>query len=147
MPNISQFKNVFFDRDKVLKSLDKAVGKNMKKFGAYVRRSARSSIRNKKKSSPPGKPPRNVTGKLKDFIFFGYDQSKKTVIIGPAGFEDKPNRPPELLEHGGIVVRPKRRRGKGQEQITYTYGGNPFMVPARDKELPKFMESMKDSMR
>ena len=147
MPSIEEFKKTFFDRDRVLSSMDRALQKNMSKFGAYVRTRSKSSIRRKKKASKPGMPPRNVTGKLKNYIFFGYDRQKKEVIIGPAGFQDKPLMAPELLEKGGTVVRPRSKNSKKKGMVVYNYGGNPYMQPAFDVERPKFIGMMKDSMK
>ena len=58
-------KQMFFDRAKVKNAVDKGVRKVLSKFGAFVRRTARSSIRKRKRVSAPGEPPsrgENTTG-------------------------------------------------------------------------------------
>lgn len=102
----------FFDAPKILASVDEVAVKVLSRFGAFVRRTAKSSIRKSKKSSDPGSPPRSHTGFLKDFIFFAYDPETCGVVIGP----EKGNqvsfttdmRPitgtvPHSLEYGGTA--------------------------------------------
>src|SRR5690606_6172596 len=48
---------LFFDRKAVTSRVDKATRKVLSRFGAFVRRTARSSIRKRKKTSQPGSPP------------------------------------------------------------------------------------------
>ena len=66
-----EFKQLFFDRQAVISKVDAATRRVLSKFGAFVRRSAKSSIRKLKKPAPPGHPPSSHTGLLKKFIF-GY---------------------------------------------------------------------------
>jgi hypothetical protein len=95
----------FFDRKAVINAVDKAELRVLKKFGAFVRRRSRSSIRKRKAISKPGEPPTSRTGKLKKSIFFGYDSTKKSVVIGPHLFESRAGKTaPELLEYGGTVA-------------------------------------------
>jgi hypothetical protein len=81
---IEQAKAWFFDRAKVLNAADKAKVKALSKMGAFVRRSAKSSIRKRKAASQPGNPPSSHTGLLKDNIFFSYEPARGgNVVIGP----------------------------------------------------------------
>ena len=77
---IDRVKGLFFDSKKVVNATTRAERKVLSRFGAYVRRSARSSIRKRKKVSEPGKPPSSHTGLLKRFIFFAYDPGRKSVV-------------------------------------------------------------------
>lgn len=78
-----------------------------RKFGAFVRKRAMSSIRRRKNPSKPGRPPTNQTGQLKRSIFFAADEH--TATIGPTKFNqvvpdiklDGRTTVPELLEDGG----------------------------------------------
>ena len=96
----------FFDSRHVMNRVDKATRSVLSKFGAYVRRTARRSIRKRKRRSRPGKPPSSHSGLLKRFIFFGYgtstveeDDEKKQVRIkarpfmGPAYEKELPGLP------------------------------------------------------
>ena len=71
-PNIASILSAagpFFDRQRVM-SGDRATRKVFSKFGAFVRQTARSSIRKRKSISEPGQPPSSHTGLLKRNIFF-----------------------------------------------------------------------------
>ena len=92
-------KSMFFDTAKVKKAVSSGTRKVLSKFGAFVRRTARSSIRSRKKSSAPGSPPSSHTGLLKRLIFFGYDPSRRSVVIGPAPLRSTVEAPPLLEYH------------------------------------------------
>jgi len=76
-------KQMFFDRDKVRKRTDAGTRRVLSRFGAYVRTTAKHSIRKRKRISEPGEPPSSHTGLLRRFIFFGYDRDRRSVVIGP----------------------------------------------------------------
>ena len=81
---LSKAKLSFFDSKAVTGAVDKATRRVLSRFGAFVRRGAKSSIRKRKRVSKPGEQPSSHTGLLKKFIFFGYDRSRSSVVIGPA---------------------------------------------------------------
>jgi hypothetical protein len=81
---IDKAKGMFFDSPKIVRAVDNATRRVLSKFGAFVRRGAKSSIRKRKKASATGNPPSSHTGLLKKFIYFGYDQAARSVVIGPA---------------------------------------------------------------
>lgn len=148
----------FFDRAPVMRAASKAARRVLSKAGAFVRTTARQSIKNapfderkprgqartnfrRSAISRPGQPPLSRVGTLKRMIFFGYEPERESVVIGPAavftGTRQTP-KAPEALEFGGIV----RRNGK-----TYRYRARPFMRPALEAEAPKFPGLFKDSVR
>jgi len=131
MIKIGNYKQFFFDRKTVIGAVDRATRKVFSRFGAFVRRSARSSIRKRKAISKPSTPPSSHVGTLKRLIFFGYDPSKKSVVIGPTPLNGKTEAPP-LLEYGGRIVR----RNRSGRKVTAKYGARPFMGPAFEKEKP-----------
>jgi len=105
---------MFFDKQAVLSAVDKATRQNLSKFGAFVRRRAKSSIRpasKKRTVSQPGNPPLSHTGLLRKWILFAWDPSSRSVVIGPTrisnqiGFTSdmKVTRGtvPSVLEYGG----------------------------------------------
>jgi hypothetical protein len=121
-------KGSFFDRDAVLKAMDKAAAQKLSRHGAFVRRRAQTSIRYRIQPSVPGHPPsghktmmRTKTNKrtgiskrqevspLREFIFFAYMAKEKAVMIGPAKTNQKNAEGsggktiPEVLEYGGQV--------------------------------------------
>jgi len=103
----------FFDSREVIDRVDRATRGVFSKFGAYVRTAARRSIRKRRKSSAPGRPPSSHTGLLKRFIFFSYDSGARSVVIGPERLSGR-NRgeAPGILEYGGGLrgVKNTRRR-------------------------------------
>lgn len=150
---MSMAKGNFFDRARVIQAMDRAARRNLSKFGAFVRTRARTSLRYRNKPSSAGSPPhvhktltRTKTSKkgkvskqsvspLRDFLFFAYDGSRKSVVIGPVKLNDRQGSVPEVLEHGGSsVIRDSLGR-----QRSVVIAARPFMRPALDatrKELP-----------
>ena len=130
---LKEAKGMFFDRSLIQSKVDAATRKRLSKFGAYVRQTARQSIRKRKGSSRPGQPPSSHTGLLKDFIYFGYDENRRSVVIGPVVLARKASGIPEVLEYGGdITIRWGQARGQ-----TVSIEARPFMGPAFDKELDR----------
>ena len=134
---------LFFDKKAVRDKVDAGTRRVLSKFGAFVRRTARSSIRKRKKPSSPGSPPSSHIGLLKKFIFFGYEPVKRSVVIGPVRLSQKGRgEAPHLLEYGGatkVVHRGKSKRAKVRPR--------PFMGPAFEKEQPQLPAMWRDSVR
>jgi len=134
---------LFFDKKAVRDKVDADTRRVLSKFGAFVRRTARSSIRKRKKPSSPGSPPSSHTGLLKRFIWFGYEPAHRSVVIGPARLTQKGRgEAPSLLEYGGttrLERRGKRKRAKVRAR--------PFMGPAFEKEQPQLAAMWRHSIR
>ena len=124
-------KKMFFDRKAVVGAVDRATRKVLSKFGAFVRTTARHSIRKRKAVSQPGSPPSSHVGLLKKLIYFGFDPSHRSVVIGPTPLHGA--EVPPLLEYGG---RARRKNRKGR-MVTATYRPRAFMGPAFEQEKPK----------
>jgi hypothetical protein len=125
-------KAMFFDTKAVTIAVDRATRKVLSKFGAFVRTTARHSIRKRKAVSQPGSPPSSHVGLLRKLIYFGYDHGRKSVVIGPTPLHGTAEAPP-LLEYGGRA-RVKNRKGRN---VLATYRARPFMGPAFEAEKPK----------
>lgn len=152
---------VFFDKPAVLGAVDKATRQVLSRFGAFVRRTARQSIRKRKGISKPGHPPSSHTGLLKQFIFFAYEPSRRSVIIGPEKLTGRVGQTAlPALEYGGesttwdMVSRREHvndrgvyrvHRGKQYRQIRIQ--ARPYMGPAFAKEKPKMPQMWRDSIR
>lgn len=142
----------FFDRKAVMDAVGKARKKVLSKFGAYVRTRARSSLkapgkkaRKAKAVSAPGRPPFSQTGTLKKFLFFSYDFTRESVVIGPArinGVVDPRALP--ALEYGGPSTVEDRRGGTRRP---VSVKARPFMGPALAKELPGLPAMWRDSVK
>jgi hypothetical protein len=131
----------FFDRAKVKRSVDAATRRVLSKFGAFVRQRARTSIRRRKGTSPPGSPPYSHVGLLRRFILFAYDADRKSVVIGPT-LTKEGSEAPRLLEYGGdtvVEVEGKRQRLR--------YRPRPFMRPAFEQEKTRLPTLWRDSVR
>ena len=134
---------LFFDTKAVRGKVDAGTRRVLSKFGAFVRRTARSSIRKRKKPSSPGSPPSSHIGLLKKFIFFGYEPAKRSVVIGPVRLSQKGRgEAPHLLEYGGATK--VERRGKSKRAKVRP---RPFMGPAFEKEQPQLPAMWRDSVR
>lgn len=167
MLTVANFKGSFFDRAGVLAALDRAEKRGLSRFGAFVRRTARSSIRKRKATSKPGSPPTDRGGPLKRLLFFGYDPAARSVVIGPAIFpRAKARGAPRLLEEGGqvkgggreiVITRdPGRDKAgkfvsKGRARIkldgSLDYKPRPYMMPAYRAELPRAAQCFKDMVK
>ena len=139
---ISEAKGLFFDQKKVVSATDRATRRVLSKFGAFVRQTAKTSIRKRKKVSEPGKPPSSHTGLLKRHIYFLFSPERRSVIIGPVLLNSKQTDAPHLLEHGDTVTR--KRRGK---RVRMTYKPRPFMGPAFEKEQSQLPALWRDSVK
>lgn len=166
---VSQVKKLFFDRPGVMRSMDAARLKFLARAGAFVRRSAKSSIRKRKRISHAGAPPSSHTGMLRDRIFFWMVQKlfRSTVKIGPAalnmvyaGANGKPRvgLVPEVLEFGGEIgvreIQTPKGKWIGQRgshipgwakmlpaRVRYVYvSARPYMRPALRANQGKFPE-------
>ncbi len=148
-------KGNFFDRDKVLKALDRASHKNLSRAGALVRTIAQRSMRYTTKwtaHAPAGKPPlaHKQNPLLRKLLFFAFDAASKSVVIGPV--RSRRGVVPQLMEEGGEV-----RKGPRQIQLpnglkvlparTVRIAPHPFMGPALKLGREQAFKQWKDSVK
>lgn len=129
----------FFDKKPVIDAIGKTKAAALAKMGAFVRRSAKSSIRRRKRASEPGKPPSSHVGLLRDFIFFSFEKSSAGAVVGPYKLDRSGTSPdqgtvPGALERGGTVIVTGR---KGKKR-TFKVGARPYMLPALQKNVDRF---------
>jgi hypothetical protein len=139
-----RIKDLFFDRQVVIRAVDKAKRAVLSKAGAFIRTTARHSIRQRKGSAPPGAPPHSHVGLLRKFILFGYDRQSDSVVIGPVGF--KRSQAPQVLEHGGVTTVTRFQRGKLKKRKV-RIAARRYMGPALEKEQPKLPALWRNSVR
>lgn len=171
MLTVQKFKVTFFDRE-IAQAVDAGRRKALSRAGAILMREARGLISKKGvrmsrpgadgrrhvvqiRSSRPGEPPLLQTGLLKQFLFFGYDASSGSVVVGPARLNGRGDAP-ATLEYGGKVKVARRRAiwKDGHIVGSAPVGGvqfariapRPYMAPAfarvRDKVAPQFRNSI-----
>lgn len=87
--------------------------------------------------SRPGEPPRSITGLLRRFLYFAFDPSRRSVVIGPARINSGSGAP-QTLEHGGFA----NRRGK-----RVRIEARPYMGPALEREEHRLPQLWRDSVR
>jgi hypothetical protein len=139
-----RIKDMFFDRHVVMAAVDNAKRKVLSKAGAFIRTAARTSIRKRKGTAPPGKPPHSHEGSLRKLILFGYDRASDSVVVGPVGFAQ--STAPRALEHGGETVVHTRHGGRLVSRKV-KIAARPFMAPAMEKERPKLPLLWRNSIR
>ena len=142
-----RIKDVFFDRHVVIAAVDNAKRKVLSKAGAFIRTAAKTSIRKRKGSAPPGAPPHSHEGSLRRLILFGYDKPNDSVVVGPVGF--KKSEAPSVLEYGGDTVMLRRVGGRGGRLTSQKVkiAPRPYMAPALEKERPKLPLLWRNSVR
>lgn len=130
-------KHLFFDRAAVIAAVDRGRRTAMNRIGGFLRTTAKRSIRKRKGTSHPGKPPHSHVGLLRDHIYYSYDPARGTVVIGPAlltsrnpDAEPVDGTVPQVLEQGG-KVRVTESKPKGRTRIV-TIRPRPYMAPALD---------------
>ena len=164
----------FFDKRAVMSAAERANRRALMTCGAYVRRTARRSIKppgkkmNKAsrvrrfqsrlsrgrdpRSSRPGEAPRlQSTGTSRNLrlILFAYRPSSQSVIVGPVRFANKSGvNVPGVLEHGGRTrVRVKTKANRRGRRKSVRAASRPFMSPALTKEHPNFAQAWRNAIR
>jgi hypothetical protein len=151
----------FFDREKVIKAVGIADKKVLSAQGQEVQYQAKGMLWPAKGPSSPGNPPHMHMGLIKKLLYFSYDFSSKSVVIGPA-IIDRPTGAPSTLEYGGdakmqdIVWKTKSgNEWKGWNQGPRTLHKiirtihilpRPYMKPALVKAGPKLAKLWQDSV-
>lgn len=138
--DFAKVKKLFFDRAAVTSAADRATVRALAKFGAFVRRRAKSSIRARKRVSEPGSPPSSHKGTLRDSILFAYDPGRRSVVIGPTTFRGSGEGARALEEGGPVTV--DARSGVRHLHIR----PRPYMRPAFVAELPRVPEQFRGGM-
>ena len=148
--------DMFFDRENVKRHVKDGTKSFLSKAGAFARRTMKGIIRAGKKPAKPGTPPKSHTGLFKEKIYFGFDESTQSVVVGPSFFKKQSPPVPQLLNEGGsvpgngrtIYVDPGQGRdasgrfvsGKRAVRVTgnMQYRSFPYVAPTWDKVEPQF---------
>lgn len=133
MSELLKLKRAFFNRDAVVKLLDRKARQALSKFGAATRGFAQKSMRTRKGPSAAGAPPHSRNRKLlRKLLFFAFDGARG-VVVGPILKQSTSNIGiPKTHEKGGLI---RSRKGKVSR-----YPARPYMQPAGAKYTPKIAE-------
>ncbi len=158
-----EIKSLFFDREAVRKRVKPGSARALSKAGAYVRTSARSSIRSRKAVSAAGSPPSAHTKRTPNLrtIFFAFDPRSESVVVGPVRLNGPSSvRVPHILEVGGDVTLNQVLIGKSWltgkkptsarqpvRKKTVKYAARPFMNPALVANQSKLPSLWANSVR
>lgn len=144
---------VIWNTKPLLAAADRATGKTLDKFGGYVKKTSKNSIKTKPEGvvSQPGHPPfghrsRGKTRNYKDWIFSFTDKTRKEVVIGAIRLPRKDNAiVPGALEYGGPSMGRKHRRWGLSKVIPIQVAERPHMRPAYtiavNKLLPELLRN------
>lgn len=152
----------FFDSKAVLRAIGRARAKALNDFGRLVRKAAQASLKYAPGPAPAGSPPhahksRKITKKskskgtvrtrsvsfLREFLYYKFDKSTKSVVTGPERLNSTvdPDALP-ALEYGGPSTA--KRDGK---IVDIQVRPHPFMGPAFEATKPELPRLWKDSVK
>ena len=161
-------KSMFFGSESVMRAVDSATRRAMSKFGAFVRRSAKSSLRLARKMTLA-----DMTPEQREIYGPGRDAKGKVTPAAPKwmwpSVSSEPGDPPKLhirplsinplrkliffaydRFEKSVVIGPLRFRTGGAEKLehgTAGYESRPFMGPAMERERSKLPQLWKNSVK
>jgi len=137
-----RLKELEFDADRVMRAVEDAGARSMRRAGAFIRAAARSSIRKRKRVSNPGEPPSSHAGDLRRLIVFDYDRSSNSLVVGPMLFPGArkghvlpDDTVPHILEYGGNATVIKSGKTVWGKRKRIHIKARPYMRPAFEKGL------------
>jgi hypothetical protein len=131
-----------FTSPRVVFAIEQGQAKVFKRFGAFVRQTARRSIRKRKRVSLPGQPPSSHTGAIKNLIQFAYDAKARSVVIGPILGSSRSGAPAALEWGAPSRIAAGKRQG---EEIRIQ--PRPYMTPAFTQETSKLPALWRNSIK
>ncbi len=139
-----RIKHLFFDRQTVVRAVDKAKRAVLSQSARAIRDEARNSMPRREGLAPPGQPPYMRSAWLKRSVLWGWDRATKSALVGPvrmAGAGAASERMlMRVLEFGGRYELGKkarrRRKIRADRKIVVHVSAKPYMGPALEKERP-----------
>lgn len=102
-------KRSFFDKGLVMAHSVKMERAGVTRAASFVRTTAQTSMRPRKKTAQPGTPPSAHRGDLRRHLYFVFDTASWMALVGPVLFgvnkEYQDPRAPRTLETGAVVSR------------------------------------------
>ena len=143
-----KFKAEFENTQRILDRMGQVAKRAIMGQGGYIRKTAVNSIKTIDGPSAPGSPPHNhrtfhgKRGALKNLLFFKWDDSSSSLVVGPELLPSMPTAPtiPEILESGGTEMATVKS-GMVWQNKQITIAPRPYMSPAlqsSQQRLPEF---------
>lgn len=166
-----KMQRLFFDTPHVRRQVERGRLKALRKTGGYIRKAILGNIRQRPYSvhSKPGHSPFAHDQTFKGNIFFAYDPSTKSVVVGPAFLNLMGQRAspkigigsvgrgtiPAVLEYGGSIRTGEilRRKFKNRARKIGLRGGwvkiaaRPYVGPALARSLPYVPEHFRNTIQ
>ena len=128
--DLKQAKKFFFDTKLVESTVDRATKNALGKMGAFIRQTARKSMRHKKTKPAPGAPAKKSPDKINlRFILYNYEPKTNSVVVGPVKLSRR--KVANLMEFGG-TVETTFRTGRVVRRKRARYRARPFLSVRRD---------------
>ena len=125
----------------MIDAVGKANARNLSQAGAFIRRSARSSLRRRKRVSAAGEPPsvhtHDPVATLKN-IWFVFDPRRLSVVVGPLKLDRIEAAGKQSRDRAGAARTGWRGDRREPEQAATSCPSTlarPFMGPAMEREL------------
>ena len=149
---VDRQKSFFFDRFEWQGILNDGERVALRFIGGWIRKTARRSMRTRRRVSRPGEPPSVWSGELKRLLFFfympgGISSEENAVIVGPAYLPSahrnishlSQNTIPRTLELGGTETRKDltQQVSLGFVNKTARIAARPYMNPALMKAISR----------
>lgn len=142
---INVTKQIFFDRDRIIRAMDAKTRTVLAKTGGFTRlvmKRAMRKVTKKRNVSQPGEYPLAHEGTLRRLIFFGYDLPSKSLVVGPTLFKGKrgsgsTKTVPELVNYGGVA-----RRMASTGRVVQHYRPRPFVALTMPAAIRVLRENM-----
>jgi len=129
--SVKDFKKNYFTRPHVTRRIDRGKWYYLRYQGMNIRRDARRQV--KAPTKPPIPGPETRANRGLSMIFYAFDRSTSSTVVGPVKFDQQPWREmtvPEVVEKGGFVTP-----NPGYDLLPRRVRPAPYMVPALEKNM------------
>ena len=150
-----KFKAEFEDTQRILSRIGQSAKRSLMRQGGFIRTTAVHSIKTAKGPSAPGSPPHNHPGltrkqhtqSLRKLLFFRWDDSAKSMVVGPELLPSGQLDPtvPGILEAGGTEMATVKV-GTAWVRKRITIAPRPYMAPALKLSQAKLPEYWANSL-
>ncbi len=137
-----------WDSKLIIDAMGRVQAEALQKTASFIATTAKRSMKKstkKARHSKPGTPPKSKTGGLKNSIRFAYDETTRTVVIGPIKLNGRSEGAKALESGGSATVKTWSKKRKSFQSKVGQYDPRPFMRPALLKEIQKIPQHLFDA--